>query len=357
MRTTPTPAHYVSFCLPQDAQKHLDFLLQKVKAGHEHRPKQWLYSKWLQGTAGEHTLVAMVRYLCMVQQSQDGHTACLARWKLLGWFLSIPKRGTVVHTTAHEAAVIDLIYFNHKDDTLQSIEPCIKLLLHTLSERHAITAHVLMDQVRLAVADDAELKHNISTALRILLKKGTIRSMQPVLDCQFIPSELRNAFHKIIEAVVPNMSTTRKEQESEKEDGSDFERWKAALNESLGPQCVADYITSPDDNATTTEILKAYCRYKTSTRGTEDESLVSILASVVSNVGAKPTAFSGIMTGVTQQILNMASLGQLEDDVDFKVTTAQIAEYGLQLLQHLQVISFAIFTCVMTNFVVISVAI
>ena len=291
MLATPTPPSLLAMCLPPDAERHLYFLLNEVKAGQEHRPKQWLQTRWLQGPSGEHTAVSMVRFLCVVSQSSaDRHRHCVSRWSLLGWLLSIPK---TMRSEAHEAAVVDWLHFNHKEDTLHSIEPGVNLLVHAQSPKHVHTATALLEKIVASVAEDKDRAGSTATALRILLQKKIVRSMQPILEAEAVPAGLRASFHTIIKPALP--AAVNSVDQGNSLGNLHTETHTTNLTAALGKGPVERFTAAPDDAGAIEGLLKVCADRQETTAGAEGMQLVDDVVSLMGDLSSKPTASSAVL--------------------------------------------------------------
>lgn len=305
MLGTPTPASHLIACLPPDAEKQLQFLLTQVRQGQDHRYKQWLHARWLCGASGEHTVIDMIRYLCVAyRRPADTSTTGITRWIILGWLLSLPRSEAFVQR-AHNAAVMDWIHFNHKVDDLHFIDPGVKLLMHTLSAKHVHTARYMLEQIRDAAADNSDVIQHVATAVSVLSKKGLVRTLQPVLDCQLLPGELRTEFEKIIKPAM-KLRAQAPARATDQVDASeqDMDVLKSRVAEALGMEQVQNYLSDPNSAKMTQLLLDSHWEHIQSGNMDSDatEQLLVDVVALISSFSDAPLATlasSPVVEGIT----------------------------------------------------------
>jgi len=212
-----------------------------------------------------------------------------------------------MRSEVHEAAVMDWVHFNQKEDKPHSIEPGAQVLLHTLSPKHVHTATALLERIVAGVGDDTERKSSMATALRILLKKGMVRSVKPVLEAEAVSAELRDAFHTIIKPALPaalNDVLDRKKKSPEDTQG-DNQAWSTNVAAAIGNGPVELFTERPDDAGAIQGLLRAYLEHQ-STLPAPDEALVTELASLLGSLCSKPTATDVSLVPLLSALIPMA---------------------------------------------------
>lgn len=112
----------------------------------------------------------------------------------MGWLLKC-CRSKHVEANAKLALFYDWLFFTDKIDNLMNIEPAIHLMVHSIPKYIDITQSLLDFLFLLMEHYDPNRKEliwrGISSSFEILIRKGVVRSLEPILSFNVIAPLLR----------------------------------------------------------------------------------------------------------------------------------------------------------------------
>lgn len=192
-----TPVRYLVSRVTPEMENQIRFMLTCVKWGNQRRYQAWFANKFLDAPESETLIPDLVRFICCAHHPPNEilQSDIISRWAIVGWLLKC-CRSKHVEANAKLALFYDWLFFTDKIDNIMNIEPAILLMVHSIPKYIDITQSLLDFLFLLTEHYDPNRKEliwrGISASLEILIRKGVVRSLEPILSCNFIAPALRD---------------------------------------------------------------------------------------------------------------------------------------------------------------------
>ncbi|XP_008800646.2 integrator complex subunit 3 [Phoenix dactylifera] len=191
-----TPAHYFLLRITPDMEAHLRFLLTYVNWGSQKRYQAWFAKKHLCWPGSETVIADIIRFICCSHHPPNEiiQSNIISRWAVVGWLLKSCRRN-YFEANAKLALFYDWLFFDEKVDSIMNIEPAMLLMVNSVPKYVDLT-HTLLEFLFLLVDNyDVSRKeaivHGVSAALNLLVRKGVVRSLEPLTSCNLLSLLLR----------------------------------------------------------------------------------------------------------------------------------------------------------------------
>ncbi|KAJ0976900.1 hypothetical protein J5N97_012374 [Dioscorea zingiberensis] len=191
-----TPSHYFLLRINPEMETELRFLLSFVKWGSQKRYQVWFAKKHLSMPGSETVIIDIVRFICCVHHPSNEiiQSSVIPRWAIIGWLLKCCRRNYFV-ANVKLALFYDWLFYDERVDNIMNIEPAILLIMNSLPKYVDIT-HTLLEFLFLLVdnydANRREMIHlGVSTSFCLLLKKGVVHSLEPLISCNLLSPMIR----------------------------------------------------------------------------------------------------------------------------------------------------------------------
>ncbi|ONK77505.1 uncharacterized protein A4U43_C02F7280 [Asparagus officinalis] len=191
-----TSSQYFLLRISPEMETHLRFLLTHVKWGNQKRYQAWFAKKHLSLPGSETVIIDIVRFICCAHHPSNEiiHSDVISRWAVIGWLLTCCRKNYFL-ANVKLALFYDWLFFDEKVDNIMNIEPAMLLMVNSLPQYVDIT-HTLLEFLFLLVDNyDVHRKEMIargaSTSFGILVRKGVIRSLEPLISCSLLSPLLR----------------------------------------------------------------------------------------------------------------------------------------------------------------------
>ncbi|KAI3897575.1 hypothetical protein MKW92_010424 [Papaver armeniacum] len=170
--------------------KNIKFLLTHVRWGHQKRYQEWFARKFFCRDEGESVICDIVRFICCSHHPPNEiiQSDVISRWAVIGWLLKCCRTNYV------EA--------NTKTDNVMNIEPGILLIMNSIP-RYIDMTRTLVEFIFLLMDNyDVQWKNltvrGLSTAFRVLLKKGVVQSLDALTSSSLISPLLKQGLEFVV---------------------------------------------------------------------------------------------------------------------------------------------------------------
>lgn len=198
-----TPSLYFSLRVTPEMESKLRYLLMNVKFGNQRRYQVWFAKKFLFLSERETLLIDIVRYICCMSHSLDEviQLDIMPRWAVIGWLLKSCRR-SYIEANFKLALFYDWLFFDEKEDSVMSIEPAILLMVNSIPKYIDVTNTLLEFLLILVDNYDVDRKdlivNGILNAIRVLVSKGVIDSLDVLTHCDKLSPLLREMLRKLL---------------------------------------------------------------------------------------------------------------------------------------------------------------
>ncbi|ODN03544.1 Integrator complex subunit 3 [Orchesella cincta] len=193
-----TSRRYLQLRLTPEMDKKISFLALQVRFGQHKRYQEWFQRQYLATPESQTLRADIIRFIVGVIHPSN-EILCsdiLPRWAIIGWLLTTCTN-PVAAANAKLALFYDWLVFDPKTDNIMNIEPGILVMYQSMKPHLAITATLLDFLIRLTQefwpAGNGKIKEGIGSALRTILEKKVVPSLEPLLENPKLEPELRNA--------------------------------------------------------------------------------------------------------------------------------------------------------------------
>ncbi|XP_042373214.1 integrator complex subunit 3-like isoform X1 [Zingiber officinale] len=201
-----TPSHFFLLRISPQMESQLRFLLTFVKWGSQKRYQTWFVKKHLYWPGSESMISDIVRFICCVHHPSNEiiHSNVISRWAVIGWLLKSCRRN-YYEANAKLALFYDWLFFDEKIDNIMNIEPAMLLMVNSVPQYVDIT-HMLLEFLFLLV-DNYDVHHremlagSVSASINLLLRKGVVHSLDPLISCNSISPALRERLNSFLPAL------------------------------------------------------------------------------------------------------------------------------------------------------------
>ncbi|KAH8519963.1 hypothetical protein H0E87_001419 [Populus deltoides] len=198
-----TSSRYFLLRITPEMETQLRFLLMQVKFGNQKRYQVWFAKKFLFGQERETLVVDIIRFICCAHHPSNEiiQSDIIPRWAVIGWLLK-SCREKYVEANMKLALFYDWLFFDEKIDNIMNIEPAMLLMVCSIPKYIDIT-HSLLEFL-LFIAENYEEDRNyviirgLSSAMRMLVQKGVVRSLDILTSCDALSPFLREGLRKLI---------------------------------------------------------------------------------------------------------------------------------------------------------------
>jgi len=205
-----TPNHYFLLRISPEMETQLRFLLTHVKWGNQKRYQAWFAKKHLCLPGGETVVVDIVRFICCAHHPSNEiiQSDIISRWAVIGWLLKCCRKN-YFEANVKLALFFDWLLFDEKVDNIMNIEPAMLLMVNSLPKYVDIT-HTLLEFLFLLVDNyDVQRKEmivkGVSTSFGMLVRKGVVHSLEPIISCTLISPVLRERLSTFVSMSNPGI--------------------------------------------------------------------------------------------------------------------------------------------------------
>ncbi|GLJ49249.1 hypothetical protein SUGI_1040460 [Cryptomeria japonica] len=159
-----TPVRYVVSRVTPEMEIQIRFMLTHVKWGNQIRYQAWFANRFLVAPESETLICDLIRFICCA------------------------------HHPPNEILQSDVISRNQTDN-IMNIEPAILVMVHSIPKYKDITQSLLEFLFLLMENFDPDrrelINRGVSASFEILIRKGVVQSLDPLLSCNLIAPSLR----------------------------------------------------------------------------------------------------------------------------------------------------------------------
>ncbi|OVA13736.1 Integrator complex subunit 3 [Macleaya cordata] len=177
-------------------ETQLRFLLTHVRWGHQRRYQEWFARKFFCRPESEIVICDIVRFICCAHHPPNEiiQSEVISRWAIIGWLLKSCRKNHVEANTKL-ALFYDWLFFDERTDNIMNIEPGILLMVNSIPKYIDMT-HTLLEFLLLLVDNYDVVRKDliiqgVSTAFRVLVKKGVVRSLEALTSCSLLSPLLK----------------------------------------------------------------------------------------------------------------------------------------------------------------------
>ncbi|KAJ7552965.1 hypothetical protein O6H91_06G078600 [Diphasiastrum complanatum] len=191
-----TPNRYHAFRITPEMEAQIRFMLTYVRMGSQRRYQTWFAQRFLSTPESETRVPDLIRFICCAHHpsNQILQSDILPRWAIIGWLLKCCKSNHI-EANAKLALFYDWLFFSAKTDNIMNIEPAILVMVHSIPKYVDMTNSLLEFLFLLMEYYDTPrrdvLKRGITTSVDILVGKGVVRSLEPLLCSDRVASSLK----------------------------------------------------------------------------------------------------------------------------------------------------------------------
>ncbi|KAH7853766.1 hypothetical protein Vadar_006338 [Vaccinium darrowii] len=197
-----TSSRYFLLRITPEMETQLRFLLTHVNLGSQKRYQAWFARKFLSFPERETLVIDIVRFICCSHHPSNEiiQSAVIPRWAVIGWLLKLCGRN-YVQANAKLALFYDWLFFDERLDNVMNIEPAILLIVNSIPKYTDMT-HTLLEFLLLLMDNyDVERKdiinHGVLSAFSMLVRRGVVRSLDVVVNCDAISPFLRQRLREL----------------------------------------------------------------------------------------------------------------------------------------------------------------
>ncbi|XP_062007677.1 uncharacterized protein LOC133724826 isoform X1 [Rosa rugosa] len=200
---TRTSSQYILLRISPEMETQLRFLLTCVKLGSQKRYQAWFAKKFLCAPNRETLIVDIVRFICCAHHPPNEiiQSDIIPRWAVVGWLLKYCTKN-YVQANVKLALLYDWLFFDERVDNIMNIEPAMLLMVYSIP-RYIDVTHTLLEFLFLLV-DSYDVEHKdiiirgVSSSLRVLVKKGVIRSFDVLTSCDALSPVLKERLDRFL---------------------------------------------------------------------------------------------------------------------------------------------------------------
>ncbi|PRQ49916.1 putative integrator complex subunit 3 [Rosa chinensis] len=167
------------------------------------RYQAWFAKKFLCAPNRETLIVDIVRFICCAHHPPNEiiQSDIIPRWAVVGWLLKYCTKN-YVQANVKLALLYDWLFFDERVDTIMNIEPAMLLIVYSIP-RYIDVTHTLLEFLFLLV-DSYDVEHKdiiirgVSSSLRVLVKKGVIRSFDVLTSCDALSPVLKERLDRFL---------------------------------------------------------------------------------------------------------------------------------------------------------------
>jgi len=192
-----SPRRFLLARVTPDMEAQLLFVLRQVKMGHQKRYQQWFHQNFLPTPEHESLVPDLIRFICCVYHPPNHilSSDICPRWAVVGWLLNLTSKSVAVTANARLALFYDWLFFDPQKDNIMNIEPGMLLMMHSLHKYPQFSA-TLLEFLMLTMENyDASrpemTRRGVQNSLHIMLSKGVVGSIDPLVSCPAIDPKLR----------------------------------------------------------------------------------------------------------------------------------------------------------------------
>ncbi|KAI3950779.1 hypothetical protein MKW92_033348 [Papaver armeniacum] len=186
-----------------EMETQLRFLLTHVRWGHQKRYQEWFARKFFCRDEGESVICDIVRFICCAHHPPNEiiQSDVISRWEVIGWLLKC-CRTNYVEANTKLALFYDWLFFDERTDNVMNIEPGILLIMNSIP-RYIDMTRTLVEFIFLLMDNyDVQRKNltvrGLSTAFRVLLKKGVVQSLDALTSSSLISPLLKQRLEFVV---------------------------------------------------------------------------------------------------------------------------------------------------------------
>lgn len=192
-----SPRRYLLARVTPDMETQLLFVLRQVKMGNQKRYQQWFHQNYLPSAEHESLVPDLIRFICCVYHPPNHilSSDICPRWAVVGWLLNLTGKSVTITANARLALFYDWLFFDPQKDNIMNIEPGMLLMMHSLHKYPQFSA-TLLEFLMLSMnnydASHPEMtRRGVHNSLQIMLSKGVVGSIDPLVCCPAIDPKLR----------------------------------------------------------------------------------------------------------------------------------------------------------------------
>ncbi|KAI3943786.1 hypothetical protein MKW98_004291, partial [Papaver atlanticum] len=198
-----TSSRYFLLRISPEMETQLRFLLTHVRWGHQKHYQEWFARKFFCRDEGENFISDIVRFICCAHHPPNDiiQSDLISRWAVIGWLLKCCRKNYVEANTKL-ALFYDWLFFDERTDNVMNIEPGILLIMKSIP-RYIDMTRTLVEFIFLLMDNyDVQRKNltvrGLSTAFRVLLKKGVVQSLDALTSSCLISPLLKQRLEFVV---------------------------------------------------------------------------------------------------------------------------------------------------------------
>ncbi|XP_026425351.1 uncharacterized protein LOC113321656 [Papaver somniferum] len=191
-----TSSRYFLLRISPEMETQLRFLLTHVRWGHQKRYQEWFARKFLCRNEGDSVICDIVRFICCAHHPPNEiiQSDVISRWAVIGWLLKCCRK-YYIEANTKLALFYDWLFFDERTDNVMNIEPGILLIMNSVPRYIDMTRTLIEFLFLLMDNYDVQRKNltvrGLSTAFRVLLKKGVVQSLDALTSSSLISPLLK----------------------------------------------------------------------------------------------------------------------------------------------------------------------
>ncbi|XP_026413885.1 uncharacterized protein LOC113309644 [Papaver somniferum] len=191
-----TSSRYFLLRISPEMETQLSFLLTYVRWGHQKRYQEWFARKFLCRDECDSVICDIVRFICCAHHPPNEiiQSDVISRWAVIGWLLKCCRKNYTEANTKL-ALFYDWLFFDERTDNVMNIEPGILLIMNSVPRYIDMTRTLIEFMILLMDNYDVQRKNltvrGLSTAFRVLLKKGVVQSLDALTSSSLISPLLK----------------------------------------------------------------------------------------------------------------------------------------------------------------------
>jgi integrator complex subunit 3 len=191
-----TPGWCTVVAISPEMDTQLLFMMNNVKWGDQKRYQHWFTRKHLMVPGGEERIPDIIRFICCCYHPTNEimQSGVIARWAVIGWLLTSCSK-SYVQANAKLALYCDWLFFQEGRDSVMNVEPAMLLMVNSVPQYTEITS-MLHECLFLLVENydvrrKAAIADGVRRAFRVLVQKGVVPSLEPLMNCEKLSPLLR----------------------------------------------------------------------------------------------------------------------------------------------------------------------
>ncbi|TVU26636.1 hypothetical protein EJB05_29190, partial [Eragrostis curvula] len=203
-----TPGWCTAVTISPEMETQLLFMMISVKWGDQKRYQLWFARKHLIVPGGEERIPDIIHFICCGYHPTNEimQSGVIARWAVIGWLLTSCNKA-YVQANAKLALFYDWLFFEESMDSVMNIEPAMLLMVNSVSQYTEIT-NMLLEFLFLLI-ENYDVRRNeaiaqcVRMAFGVLVKKGVVPSLEPLIGCEKLSPLLRQKLVSFLSSTCP----------------------------------------------------------------------------------------------------------------------------------------------------------